>query len=339
MAAKYDYFAMLSVAVAGLERDAYAARGAIYDREHKALLRRLLSPDSTFTNAEIDEEQHAFREAVRRIEFASDVDEIEQVLRRRPMPQDVNPAMRADFPGDAELPAAMVPKAKRPIFGRVIGRIFLAMLLLAVAAFGWGYGTGQMPWLTRLVGQRAPPPVEAPSGRAILFDGELTNLNEKHAVGQAVWRSTLAPARDGGVAGPILHLDARVPERKLALQLSMQQEVPGGAMSHLIHLRFVLPNGQPDDSIEDVLNILTRTDAATGRTSLPGSMITVAPGIFLFGLDGQANARQMGMRQLKGMRWMDLPLRYRNGARGILTIEVGAEGQKVINAAVAKWEQ
>ena len=38
MVQRVDYYNLLSHAVESLERDAYAARGAVYDREPKALL-------------------------------------------------------------------------------------------------------------------------------------------------------------------------------------------------------------------------------------------------------------------------------------------------------------
>ena len=69
MVLRVDYYTLLSRAVESLERDAYAARGAIYDREHKALLKRLISSNEPCTDADIMREEQAFRDAVRRIEF------------------------------------------------------------------------------------------------------------------------------------------------------------------------------------------------------------------------------------------------------------------------------
>src|SRR5215467_7379102 len=83
MASKFDYFAVLSRAVAGLDRDSYAQRGAVYDREHKALLRRLFSADPPQSDAQIEQEQQAFREAIRRIEFGEE--EVPLVPQREPM--------------------------------------------------------------------------------------------------------------------------------------------------------------------------------------------------------------------------------------------------------------
>src|ERR1700722_15049482 len=72
MVQRVDYYALLSRAVESLERDAYAARGAIYDREHKALLKRLISSSSPCTDADIVREEQAFRDAIRQIEFPDD---------------------------------------------------------------------------------------------------------------------------------------------------------------------------------------------------------------------------------------------------------------------------
>lgn len=73
MVQRVDYYAVLSRAVESLERDAYAARGAIYDREHKALLKRLISSSAPCSDADIAREEQAFRDAVRRVEFPDDV--------------------------------------------------------------------------------------------------------------------------------------------------------------------------------------------------------------------------------------------------------------------------
>jgi hypothetical protein len=83
MASKVDYFASLSRAVAGLDRESYASRGAAYDREHKALMRRLYSADPPHSDAEIEREQQAFRDAIRRIEFGTEDDEIAVIPEQR----------------------------------------------------------------------------------------------------------------------------------------------------------------------------------------------------------------------------------------------------------------
>jgi hypothetical protein len=84
MVQRVDYYALLSRAVESLERDAYAARGAIYDREHKALLKRLISSTAPCTDADIAREERAFRDAVRRIEFPDEIIQAPRTPQREP---------------------------------------------------------------------------------------------------------------------------------------------------------------------------------------------------------------------------------------------------------------
>jgi hypothetical protein len=90
-----DYFTPLSQAVASIDRDSYAARFAVYDREHKALLRRLATADSRCSAADVAREEEAFRDAIRRIEFA-DGDEPTLVPQDEPAAEELTPQPRLD---------------------------------------------------------------------------------------------------------------------------------------------------------------------------------------------------------------------------------------------------
>jgi hypothetical protein len=84
MVQRIDYYTLLSRAVESLERDAYAARGVIYDHEHEALLERLASSGSPCSDADIAREEQAFRDAIRRIEFPDNGVEIARGPPRQP---------------------------------------------------------------------------------------------------------------------------------------------------------------------------------------------------------------------------------------------------------------
>jgi hypothetical protein len=84
MVQRVDYYTLLSRAVEALERDAYAARGVVYDREHKALLKRLISSSAPCSDADIAREEQAFRDAIRRIEFPDEAVETPRSPQREP---------------------------------------------------------------------------------------------------------------------------------------------------------------------------------------------------------------------------------------------------------------
>jgi hypothetical protein len=91
-----DYFTPLSQAVASIDRDSYAARFAVYDREHKALLRRLATADSRCSAADVAREEEAFREAIRRIEFADGEEQPTLVPQDEPAAEEPTPEPRLD---------------------------------------------------------------------------------------------------------------------------------------------------------------------------------------------------------------------------------------------------
>ena len=72
-ATEVDHYTPLARAVAAIDRDDYAGRFAVYDQAHKTLLRRLATTAPPPSGAELEREEQAFREAVRRVEFADEL--------------------------------------------------------------------------------------------------------------------------------------------------------------------------------------------------------------------------------------------------------------------------
>jgi hypothetical protein len=170
-----DYFTPLARAVALMDRDAYAARFAVYDREHKALLRRLATADESCSDADVAREEQAFRDAIRRVEFADEADaedrstlapqdepdeEAPSGPRRDPSWAEVRPLVReafdvSDLSGNhpPEPSIALEPPVElsdlrltepRSVARRVGERLALAALLLVVVgACAWLAGGDQ----------------------------------------------------------------------------------------------------------------------------------------------------------------------------------------------------
>jgi hypothetical protein len=94
---------------------------------------------------------------------------------------------------------------------------------------------------------------------------------------------------------------------------------------------------QPDADIANIAGIVMTTADMTRPTTLVGQLVNVAPGVFLFGLSGQANEREQNLRNLKEFPWIGIPVTYRNGASGVLTFEKGTDGEQVIDEALSRW--
>jgi hypothetical protein len=419
-----DYYTSLSRAVAGLDRDAYAARGAVYDREHKALMRRLYSADPPHSDAEIEREQHAFRTAVRRIEFADDEIEIPLVPQREqseepslsaaelriddraglptpavvprpdasrppsfppaqaeedqgggwpprppaqgPLSSDkgtpvvpdaaiensIKPAVAAPVraPAAAQIestPAAVALLKRRPVAGRVVRRALLGIALLGLGAVAYDALTGELglPFVRQAVETEvaAPPPLRGPdltaSGtqQVILFDGNRADPNAPKFAGTAIWRLQAETAPSPRNPSPVVMLNLNVPGRRIALTMIMRREPPGSAMSHLFEIRFLGDNKEPDPDIVNMAPAFMTTAEMTGSSILAGQVVSVTPGVFLFGLSGDATAREKNLRSLKDLGWLAIPIVYRNGTSGLLAVEKGADGERAINEALRQW--
>jgi hypothetical protein len=398
MPLKIDYYTSLSRAVAGLDRDAYAARGAVYDREHKALMRRLFSVDPPLPDEEIEREQRAFRAAVRRIEFGDEEIEIPLVPQRESAEEEALPAveLKAGERGDSQpaprpppersqwalRPAAprsspptvqpeptmetspkAVPTApraapldtapdavallnRRPIAGRVFRRAVLGLALLALGAMAYEISTGdvRLPFVQQVADAPAPVPVPAPAPalqaapggtqQVVLFDGNRPDSNAGRFPGTATWQLRFESASPGQQPSPILVLDLNVPGRMIVLTMTMRREPASSAMSHLFEFRFLRDDKEPDPDIVNIAPVFMTTAEMARPAVLVGQVVSVTPGLFLFGLSGEANVREGNLRNLRDLAWMGIPIAYRNGASGLLVIEKGAEGERAIDEAL-----
>lgn len=105
-----DHYTPLSRAVASIDRDSYAARFAIYDRAHKALLRRLATGEIPCSDADIQREEHAFRDAVRRIEFADELSADEPPADELPVDEPPADELPAEELAEPEPAPPLVPQ-------------------------------------------------------------------------------------------------------------------------------------------------------------------------------------------------------------------------------------
>ena len=108
-------------------------------------------------------------------------------------------------------------------------------------------------------------------------------------------------------------------------------------MSHLFEIRFIGADRQIDPDITSIAGIVMTSADMTRPDSLTGHVVTVKPGVFIFGLSGLPNDREQNMRRLTEFPWIGIPISYSNGAGGVIAFEKGEEGDKVINEALRLW--
>ena len=274
MVQRVDYYTLLSRALESLERDAYEARGAIYDREHKALVKQLMSSSSPCSDADIAGEEQAFRDAIRRIEFPDGGLQAPRAPQREPAEaawpasgREKARALRREFPpAPANEPAARRrwDTAYEETGGEPLGRQFefppestqedepswdgeerkshslirLAAAYALVTAIVLGAGGLGYAYVIGAIDltwlARWPGQAAAPSERAILYQGGQSDRNGKPVEGKAIWRTRTEPNGSAGKPDTVVTLDAEIPEQHIALTMTLSRV--GDAGSGMSHL-------------------------------------------------------------------------------------------------------
>ena len=66
-------------------------------------------------------------------------------------------------------------------------------------------------------------------------------------------------------------------------------------------------------------------------------MAKVADNLFWVALSGGEQEAAKNLSLLEERQWIDVPIRYANRRRAILTFEKGAPGDRVMEQALAAW--
>jgi hypothetical protein len=400
MPQKVNYYAVLSRAVASLDRDAYGARGAVYDREHRAMLRRLALANPRCTEQEVAEEEQAFRDAIRRIEFPEPVaravraepaeprreertiawrepereppGRVEREGRREREPQlresrwrrdadaapereprsaRIEPPQRVVSPqravsaqravpayepeGEEEWEEQLPPEhpGRKSIFRRVVLGTQIAVLVGGLGLVGYALWSRDID----LSGLLSLPDAMASSQRAALYEAGAANA--KPVVGKATWQTRTRAAEQGGKPATVIVLDAQIPERQIALTMSISQEAEGGGMSHMFELQFARPESLPFGGIAGVPKIVMKSSETEVGDDLIGTSIPVDSGRYLFGLLSTPDALMRNIEALRSKPWMGILMNFQQGPAQMLNVEKGGPGKRAITDALAKWGQ
>ena len=134
------------------------------------------------------------------------------------------------------------------------------------------------------------------------------------------------------VADVAVSIDVEIPDKNLFLEILVNRSPEAkGVISHVIEFKFFTAERQLSEAVRDVLGILMKTDELSAGTELVGQVVPVQPGVFLMGLSGADADISKNMNLLRERSWLDIPIVFRNGVRGLLAVEKGATGQNAIN--------
>ncbi|WP_428669598.1 hypothetical protein [Roseibium sp.] len=158
------------------------------------------------------------------------------------------------------------------------------------------------------------------------------------AQGAVVWNIEKVTNLDGK-SQSVLSASVDIPERDVKVDIRIKpNDDTSLPASHLVEIKYEFPE---DFAAGDVVNVpglvMKPTEEARGD-ALIGASVKVQPGFFWIALSSLPNEQQRNMALLRERGWIDIPMLYENGKRGILTLEKGPTGEEAVEQAITSWQ-
>ncbi|MCK0198377.1 hypothetical protein MWN34_15800 [Ancylobacter sp. 6x-1] len=189
------------------------------------------------------------------------------------------------------------------------------------------------------------PGAPAPAGalnaqRAVMFEenpgGGQQGLQQ--FVGTVTWKTETFDAGNGNGPDLGIHATVEIPDRQVKVEISLRRNQDSSLpASHIIELHFDLPQDFDLGTVANVPGIRAKPSEGAQGVPLAGLAVRVTPGFFLVGLSALEADRQRNLALLITRNWLDVPLVFSNGRRGILALEKGPTGDSAFREAFGAW--
>ncbi|OAS19966.1 hypothetical protein [Methylobacterium platani] len=154
---------------------------------------------------------------------------------------------------------------------------------------------------------------------------------------RVVWRLDAINAGQGQPLQTVVRATVDVPDAGLSLAMVLRRNTDATLpASHILELTFT--STDPNRTVRDVGLIQFKDDESGRGSPVSGLPVPVRDNLFLIGLSNLKADIERNTDLLLKRNWIDLPIRYANGNRAILTFEKGNAGEKVLREAFEQWQ-
>lgn len=196
-------------------------------------------------------------------------------------------------------------------------------------------------------GQRPNQPAGAQPGsdiavaqRAILYIEVPDAPQQPRTVqGRVLWRLDSDIAGPGQPVETIVRATVEVADAGLSLDFTIRRNTDSAfPASHIIGMRFTTTGEAANDAIREVG--VPQFKLEEGERGAPLSAIASALGdnLFVAALSNVPVEAERNLDLLRNRTWIDLPVRFASGRRGIITFEKGGAGNRTIAEALNRWQ-
>ncbi|MCV6600193.1 MAG: hypothetical protein OIF54_01290 [Cohaesibacter sp.] len=168
---------------------------------------------------------------------------------------------------------------------------------------------------------------------AIFYEENGTSGRDGQASpGQTRW------ALDGEGEESVVKVFVEVPKRNISFQLSFSKNkdetLPA---SHLIEIEAVNFGPTLDLQISEIPGLIMKPTEDSRGQGLFGEPVRIADDLHWIALNAGEKALRYNLELLALRQWIDIPILFKSGRRGILTIQKGESGKVVMEDALRQW--
>jgi len=175
--------------------------------------------------------------------------------------------------------------------------------------------------------------------RSILYEeGAGPNGAGTASQGEVVWGLKEETDLDGKKQ-EILTAEVRIPERNVSVDIRLKpNEDSSLPASHLVEIKYIFPKDFPAGDVQNVPGLVMKPTEQARGDALIGASVKVSEGYFWIALSNISSEKERNIGLLRERGWIDIPMLYDNGTRGILTLEKGPAGTQAVEDAVQAWQ-
>lgn len=188
-------------------------------------------------------------------------------------------------------------------------------------------------------------PVPQPGGeiavaqRAVLFiEVPETPQQPQTSTGRVFWRLDSESAGQGRPIETIVRATVEIPDVGLSLDFTIRRNTDSAfPASHIIGLRFTSTGDPASQTVKEVG--VPQFKSVEGERGAPLSAINSALGdnLFVAALSNVPVEVERNIDLILSRSWIDVPVRFASGRRGIITFEKGVSGSQTLADAFGRW--
>jgi hypothetical protein len=175
--------------------------------------------------------------------------------------------------------------------------------------------------------------------RAILYTEVTESPQQPRAVnGRVFWRLDSESAGPGRPVETIVRATIEVPEAGIGLDFTIRRNTDTAfPASHIIGLRFTNTGTTAPETIREIGVPQFKTDENERGAPLSAINSALGENLFVAALSNVPVEVERNLDLILNRNWIDVPIRFASGKRGILTFEKGFPGSQTLADAFGRW--